>query len=284
MPEPLSSRISANGLELQMFEWPGDGPMVFFAHATGFHARCWDQVIGQLPGFHCYALDMRGHGRSDKPAPPYPWRRFGEDVAAVAGQLGLSGALAVGHSKGGYAITLAAALEPGAFTSLLLIDPVIMAREAYSRPPEGEHFAARRRNEWASADEMFDRFKGRPPFATWDSAVLHDYCDFGLVPNPAGDGFVLACPPAIEAATYGGSSGQDIYAEIESLTIPVRILRARQREEGAPMDMSGSPTAPDLAMHFQHSEDHYLPRYSHFIPMEDPAFVASQVREMAAKG
>lgn len=281
MLEPIPSRIRANSLDLQLYEWPGDGPTVFLAHATGFHARCWDQVAKKLPGFHIYALDMRGHGRSEKPAPPYPWRRFGEDVAEVARQLGLSGALAVGHSKGGYAVTLAAALQPSAFSKLLLIDPVIPPREAYGRPSASEpHFAARRRNEWASPGEMFERFKDRPPFASWDAAVLRDYCQYGLVPNPGGEGFVLACPPAIEAATYAGSSGQDIYPEIESLTIPVRILRAKQREEGAPMDMSGSPTAPDLATHFQNAEDRYLPHYSHFIPMEDPGFVAAQIREL----
>lgn len=270
-----------DGVELQLFEWPGDGPDVFFAHATGFHARCWDRVIERLPGVHAYALDMRGHGRSDKPAPPYPWANFGRDVAAVARQIGLNGALAVGHSKGGHAVTLAASLEPGIFAKLLLVDPVIGPRAG--RPggsAEGDHFAARRRNEWGSPEEMFDRFKDRPPFSGWDPEVLRDYCEYGLLPNPAGEGYVLACPPEIEAATYAGAMATDIYPAIESLTIPVRILRARQRTEGGPMDMSSSPTAPDLASHFQHAEDIFLPQYSHFIPMEDPELVARHVLEM----
>lgn len=268
-------------MELQLFEWPGDGPAVFFAHATGFHARCWDRVIERLPGVHAYALDMRGHGRSDKPAPPYPWANFGRDVAAVAREIGLKGALGVGHSKGGHAVTLAASLEPGIFAKLLLVDPVIGPRA--SRPggsAEGDHFAARRRNEWASPQEMFDRFKDRPPFSLWDPEVLRDYCDHGLLPNPEGEGYVLACPPAVEAATYAGAMTTDIYPAIESLMIPVRILRARQRTEGGPMDMSSSPTAPDLASHFKQAEDVFLPQYSHFIPMEDPALVARHVLEM----
>src|SRR3990172_4223492 len=283
MREPIPSPVRVDGVELHPFEWPGDGPTVFFAHATGFHARCWDQVIKRLPGVHAYALDMRGHGRSDKPEPPYPWTNFGRDVAAVARHIGLDGALAVGHSKGGHAVTLAASLEPGIFARLLLIDPVIGPRSAQPRASsEGDHFAARRRNEWSSPGEMFDRFKDRPPFSGWDPDVLRDYCDYGLLPNPDGEGYVLACPPIIEAATYAAAMTTDIYPAIESLTIPVRILRARQRTEGGPMDMSSSPTAPDLASHFQHAEDVYLPQYSHFIPMEDPAFVARQVLEMLA--
>ena len=46
------------------------------------------------------------------------------------------------------------------------------------------------------------------------------------------------------------------------------------------MDMSSSPTAPDLASHFEHGEDVYLPEYSHFMPMEDPGLVARHVLEL----
>jgi pimeloyl-ACP methyl ester carboxylesterase len=285
MRQPNESTLHVNGIDLACYSWPGEGTPVFFAHATGFHARCWDQVIERLPGVPCFAIDMRGHGRSDKPAPPYEWPDFARDVAAAARALGLEGALAVGHSKGGYAIALAAARDPGPFGRLLLIDPVILPRERYGSDFGKEHFAARRRNEWESPQAMFDRFKDREPFSRWDPAVLRDYCDYGLLPNPDGDGFVLACPPEIEAATYAGSArGGEIYDALPNLHIPVRILRARAAEEdqpaGAPMDMSRSPTAPDIANAFPNAEDVYLPQYSHFMPMEDPQFIAGQVREL----
>ncbi len=283
MREVIESRHRVNGLDLALFEWPGEGRPVFLAHATGFHARCWDQVVERLPGRHCYAVDMRGHGRSEKPAPPYYWLDFARDVASLAREIGLRDAIGVGHSKGGYAVARAAAMEPGAFTRLLLIDPVIMPREAYSSFKVTEHFASKRRNEWASPEEMIERFQGRPPFDRWDPAVLRDYCVHGLLPSPSGEGFVLACPPDVEAATYMGSAGGDPYAEIESLTIPVRILRARGRDEGGPMDMSASPTNPQLVDHLPAGEDVYLPEYTHFIPMEDPGLVARHIEEMLAR-
>ncbi|MEJ5222593.1 MAG: alpha/beta hydrolase [Tepidiforma sp.] len=284
---PRAFRVGGDGVELQAYEWPGDGPTVFFAHATGFHARCWDAVIRRLPGIRAIAVDMRGHGLSDRPEPPYRWSHFGRDVAAAARALGLEGALGVGHSKGGHALVRAAALEPGAFGALLLVDPVIGPRGFRREMAEDEHFAARRRNEWASPEEMFERFRGREPFSRWDPEVLRDYCDYGLVPHPAGEGYVLACPPRIEAAVYAGAyadpEGDDVYLAIEAVRVPVRVLRARQRAEDAPMDMSGSPTAPDLARHFAQGEDVPVPQYSHFIPMEDPGFVAAQVRDLLAK-
>ncbi|HKS91638.1 MAG TPA: alpha/beta hydrolase [Tepidiformaceae bacterium] len=285
MREPIESTLQINGLNIATYAWPGSGTPVFFAHATGFHARCWDQVIERLPGVPCFAIDMRGHGKSDKPEPPYNWPDFAADVAAAARQLELDGAVAVGHSKGGYAIALAAARDPGPFGRLLLIDPVILTRDRYNASVYGQdHFAARRRNEWDSPHEMFERFKDRPPFSLWDPAVLHDYCDYGLVPNPNGDGYVLACPPEIEAATYAGSSrGGEIYDALPNLRIPVRILRALGNSEAAPMDMSRSPTAPDIASAFPNAEDVYLPQYTHFMPMQDPGFIAGQVRELLSK-
>jgi len=282
--QPIESRVHVNGVDLCLFEWPGEGRPILLVHATGFHARCWDQVAANLPGRHVYAVDMRGHGRSSRPAPPYPWHAFGEDVAALVRALHFTDTLAVGHSMGGHSITLAASIEPAAFGALLLVDPVIMSAEGYARNSsrDQDHFSSRRRNEWASADEMFERFKDRPPFSGWDPAVLHDYCDFGVVPSPTGQGYELACPPAIEAAVYAGSAGDNIYGAIATIDIPVRILRARTRQEGeGAMDMSASPTAPDLASHFRHAEDFVLPQYSHFIPMEGPAFVAEHIRELA---
>lgn len=283
MPPLIERRATVNGVELAYFERPGEGPPIFLAHATGFHARCWDRVIERLPGRHTVSVDMRGHGRSEKVPPPYRWSSFGEDVAALADHLGLRGAIGVGHSKGGAAVTRAAGLRPGTFAALLLVDPVLMAPEAYRASPQvGEHFAARRRNEWSSPEEMFERFKERPPFASWDRDVLRDYCEYGLLPAPGG-GYVLACPPHIEAAIYAGSAGSDPYDLIPEVDIPVRVLRARPRKPGETFDMSGSPTWPHLAEQFPQGEDVPVPQYSHFIPMEDPAFVAAQIEAVIRK-
>lgn len=270
---PIESRVAVNGVEIALFEWPGDGPPIFFCHATGFHARCWDQIVAHLPGRRCFAMDTRGHGRSSKPAPPYAWRDFGADVAGVADALDLSDAIGVGHSMGGHAVTLGAALRPESFSALLLIDPVIRPRDGYVGPWTEAHFVAKRRNRWKSAQEMFERFQDRAPFVHWDRAVLRDYCDYGLLPD--GDGFVLACPPLIEASIYENSPApaSDIYAEIATIKIPVRVVRAGKVRD--PGDVMGrSPTAPDLAASFERGTDLCLPDHSHFIPMEAPWLVA----------
>ncbi len=285
MSEPRIFRVPAAEGDLAVYEWPGEEPTVLLAHATGFHGRVWDQVVRRLAGMRAIAFDFRGHGRSSKPAPPYDWRWFGEDVIAIVDALGLQRCIAAGHSKGGHAITYAAAHRPEAFAALLLIDPVILPEAVYGRERfAGEHFAARRRNEWGSPEEMFERFASREPFSRWDRAVLWDYCRHGLLPSPSGHGYALACPPAVEASIYAGSWGRNIYPEIARVRIPVKVLRARPRgAEAVGTDMSASPTAPDLARRFAMGEDMELPEHTHFIPMEAPGLVAEEIRRLAAR-
>lgn len=284
MPEiPKLLKVNANGVGLAVWEWPGGDPPVLFCHATGLHARCWDQTIARLGGRHSYALDMRGHGHSSKPEPPYLWHAFGADVAAIVRSLGLNRALGVGHSMGGYAVVRGAVLQPEAFSALLLIEPVIWPRPVYSgQDPWDNHFAAKRRSRWTSPDEMFERFKDRKPFLSWDRAVLRDYCQYGLLPD--GDAYVLACPPEVEASIYGRSrlAESDIYDELPSIDIPVRVVRAGRLLPPGTIDMEASPTAPGLASEFRRGEDICLAGNSHFIPMEVPELVARHIRDLLA--
>jgi pimeloyl-ACP methyl ester carboxylesterase len=256
---------------LAVWEWPGADPPILFTHATGFHGRIWDRMI--IPGRHCFAIDLRGHGRSDKNLPSYDWRRFGEDTAMVAKELGLRGAAGVGHSLGGHAMALAAALEPSAFSSLLLIDPVIQRPDRYDGTPNNAEFIARRRMRWKSAEEMFERFSVRPPFSTWEPQVLRDYCEFGLLPDA--DEFVLACPPEIEALIYERSNwpDADISTELASIQMGTTVMRSGKLMTREKFDLSASATDPNLASRLPNARDIYLPECSHFIPMEHPELV-----------
>ena len=71
MRQVIESRGRANGVELALVDWPANGPTLFFAHATEFHARCWDQTLEQLPGLRCLAIDM-GAPRTASPDPALP--------------------------------------------------------------------------------------------------------------------------------------------------------------------------------------------------------------------
>jgi lipase len=277
LAQPLLRIISLRGLDLAVWEWPGEGTPLVFAHATGFHGRCWDQVIRGLPGHRAIAIDLRGHGRSAKPDPPYPWRAFGQDVAEIAAHFGISGAIGIGHSMGGHSIVASAIERPETYAGLCLIDPTIFAPAIYGKAPLDSAFITRRRRYWNSPSEMFDNFSARPPFAQWKPEVLRDYCEFGLL--PAGAEFELACPPLVEASIYPQSVNPDsnLHASIPSILQPVVVIRGGVPWNVERFDLNSSPTDPDLASRFPNGRDIFLEGRSHFIPMETPDLVAAQI-------
>ncbi len=179
---------------------------------------------------------------------------------------------------GGHSVTLAAALQPSAFSALVLLDPVIRAKEAYRGPRKKTEFVAKRRNQWTSSLEMFERFENRPPFSSWDRQVLWDYCDHALA--PAAEGFVLACHPDIEASIYDGSTAveSNIHPEIATLQIPTLVVRSGGAPDAFNL-LGSSPTAPNLAVSFARGTDICVAGHTHFIPMESPQLTAKLIAD-----
>ncbi len=282
MQQPKQHQLSFPGVDLCVFEWgqPG-GQQVLLVHATGFHARCWDQVVAKLPqDWHVYAVDMRGHGRSSN-TEPFTWAQYGEDLNRVCEALNLSDAIAVGHSMGGHCVTHVAGLNAQFFKHLVLVDPVIFAPDTYQERDHQQyasahdHPVARRRGHFDSVEAMLERYGERMPYKIWQREVFEDYCQFGLVPAVSGEGFDLACPGYVEASIYMGNFDADLYQLIPQIRVPAIVLRANPRDpDSTEMDFSASPTWPDLAAQFAHGQDVHLPELTHFIPMQDPQLVA----------
>ena len=286
---PKQQTIHFPDVDLCVFEWgnPG-GQQVLLVHATGFHARCWDQVVAKLPhDWHVFAVDMRGHGRSSNSS-PFTWEQFGHDLLRVAEHLQLRDAIGVGHSMGGHCVTHVAGHNAFCFKHLVLVDPVIFDPQQYREKPVttvmavSDHPVARRRNSFASVAEMIERFADRMPYKVWQREVFEDYCQFGLVPAASGDGFELACPGYVEASVYMGNFDANLYQLINTIEIPAVVLRANPRDpDSKEMDFSASPTWPALAGQFPKGQDVHLPDLTHFIAMQDPQLVADFILEGA---
>jgi pimeloyl-ACP methyl ester carboxylesterase len=200
----------------------------------------------------------------------------------VAEHWQIEGAIGVGHSMGGHITTQVAALRPQTYRALLLVDPTIFPFEYYGTPPPDAHFTLRRRNQWKSPEEMFERFRDRAPFANWRPEILHDYCEYGLLPQDGG--YVLACPPAVEASIYLNSKepGSNIYPEVAQVRQPVVVMRAGKTREPGVFDLSASPTAPDLAAKFANGREIVMADASHYIAMEWPERVVEEIRALDA--
>ena len=281
--------LTVNNTKLCYFEYGSvlsGEPTYLLVHASGFHARCWDKTISHMEGCHVLAIDLRGHGRSQNHG-PFSWDVFGADLTALVKELDLQNVVAVGHSIGGHIVCQSAGDDPHRFSRLLLIDPVICPPEDYEELERGSsrresaesHPVSRRRNNFESTEIMFANYYGRGPFEYWESDVLRDFCEFGVI---AGERDLnLACPPVVEAELYLGSKDINIYPYVDKIEIPVTILRAQSRKKTPDsLDFTGSPTWKHLSSYFPKGRDVSLPHLTHFIPMQDSELTAKYILDM----
>lgn len=283
-PGPATRHVEVGGIRLTWYDWRGQPgnhqPPLLIAHATGFHARCYDAIAQAFPDRRVITLDLRGHGKSEG-GPIDDWRVMAADVCGLIDQLRLSRIVGVGHSMGAHTLLQCAADRPGAFSRLVLFDPVVLSPEYYAedaehRSADAPHPAIRRKRDFASVEEMMDRFAGREPYSLFAPRVFEDYCRHGLKPR-AGGGFELACSPEMEASVYGSSrSNRGILKAAQEVAIPVLVVRAKQTGLA---DFKGSPTWPGLAASIPNGTDLYRPDRTHFHPFEDPADAARIIAE-----
>ncbi|WP_002639265.1 alpha/beta fold hydrolase [Myxococcus hansupus] len=88
---------------------PSDAPSVLFVHGLAQSRQSWEGVLtGRLAQRHrLVAIDLRGHGDSDKPEGDTPYlegSHFAGDLEAVIGQLGLVRPVVVAWSYGGVVV------------------------------------------------------------------------------------------------------------------------------------------------------------------------------------
>ena len=84
------------------YEDYGHGAPVLLVHGLGSSTRDWEYQVPELARhYRVIALDVRGHGRSDKPRERYSIQGFAEDVAALIEHLQLAQVHLVGISMGG---------------------------------------------------------------------------------------------------------------------------------------------------------------------------------------
>src|SRR5688572_9025860 len=73
---------------------------IVFIHGWTCNADFWQKSTGAFPEYRTIALDLPGHGRSDKPKTDYTMEYFAKAVEAVMRDANVGKAVLVGHSMG----------------------------------------------------------------------------------------------------------------------------------------------------------------------------------------
>jgi pimeloyl-ACP methyl ester carboxylesterase len=275
--------VTPDGLGLAVYDFGGSGDDLLLVHATGFCADVFGPLARALAAdYHCWGLDLRAHGRSERPADGnFAWSRFAVDVLAVIDHLGLKRPLAFGHSCGGAALLLAEEARPGTLAALYCFEPVVMDEAGGHGTYQGNPLsvgARRRRETFPSAEDAFVNFSAKPPFATLDPEVLKLYVEGGfeaIPPEDGGDGRAirLRCRRDDEAEIYAHGASHGAFAHLQEIQCHVTLSC------GADTDAFGLPFIEADAAQLSRSAVEVIPDVGHFGPLENPALVAALVQQ-----
>ena len=132
-------RLDLGPVVLRVRRSPTTGPAVLLLHGHPRTAATWHAVARLLhqAGYTVVCPDLRGYGRSSKPATtddhaPYSKRAMAADVLALMRRLGHERFTVVGHDRGSYVALRLALDHPYAVSALAVLDSVPIA-EALAR-------------------------------------------------------------------------------------------------------------------------------------------------------
>lgn len=268
-PSPTSVSVkTADGLTIAALDWGGPGEPLLLLHPNGFCAGVFDPIARRLVDpsgggrarFRPVAVDLLGHGASDKPVPPDPYLypRLAADVVAVLDHFGFGSVPAVGVSLGGAVAIHVDRLQPGRIERMMLCEGIARAVDEAAEAAHSERVnfmveaARRRRVVWPSRAEMIASYGSRPPLDALAPEALAAYIEYGTVERPDGQ-VELACPPEVEATIFG-SPGilRGVGAAWEHLThlratttllagtdsnVPARMFATQSERAGLPLHL-----------------------------------------------
>jgi pimeloyl-ACP methyl ester carboxylesterase len=116
--------VSLPGGDLQVLdEGPRDAPPIVLLHCYTCSINWWEHLIPLLDRDHrVIAIDLLGHGGSEKPRSGYSIEDQAQLVAGVLGRLGVRNAIVVGHSLGGAVAVALAEQSPELVAGVTIID------------------------------------------------------------------------------------------------------------------------------------------------------------------
>ncbi|MEO6198220.1 MAG: alpha/beta hydrolase, partial [Dehalococcoidia bacterium] len=203
----------------------------------------------------------------------YDWHRFAEDLQALLDHLGFRDIPLVGHSMGAGVGLFVAGHNPGYFSRIVAIEPIVVpggiqADEA--RRQEMAQGARRRRMVFGSREEMVEQYRSRPAFARWPEETLCLYAETGTFNRE--DGRVeLKCSGDVEGEVFASSSTLNIWDVLPDINSPVLVIRGEHTEGFLSM------VAQQVSERVRNGRLVTIPDAGHLVPMERPDVLSNEI-------
>ncbi|MDH3235308.1 MAG: alpha/beta hydrolase [Alphaproteobacteria bacterium] len=208
------------------------GPRLVLAHGNGFAIDAYVPFWGRLlDGYEVVVHDLRNHGRNPLfGSPGHNIEGFARDHAtllrAIPERLGAKPTAGLYHSVSAIAaLTHATSLEEGAplpWAALVLFDPPIIPSPGHQLHAMAQgmelflaNWAMSRPDRFADPAELAAQFSSAKGLSRW-IAGAHEGMARAVL-RAEGDGWVLSCPRALEAATYVGNAYSRLWEALPRL-------------------------------------------------------------------
>jgi pimeloyl-ACP methyl ester carboxylesterase len=133
--QPHLKSANRDGVNLRYLDTGEGDPALVFIHGWSCNQSMWgDQIEAFAPTHRIIAVDLRGHGESDKPDQDYAIGGFADDMAWLIREIGLDRPVIIGHSMGGVTTLNLLRKHPDIARAAVFVDAGIMPFPAEVRP------------------------------------------------------------------------------------------------------------------------------------------------------
>jgi pimeloyl-ACP methyl ester carboxylesterase len=268
------------------------GPRIALSHGNGLaidaYFPFWDLL---RPHYDIILFDQRNHGENPLHGEAgHTWSRITRDnaeifegIARAFGDKPVAGAF---HSLSAVAAAKAVILSGPRWNPLILFDPPVYPRIGHPLATmEDAHMddmaaMARRRPERYSSPAAFAaQLESRPAFRRWVPGAHDLFARATLKPDPAGEGWILRCPRAFEAAIFQHNVDPTIWPALGNPPVPVFLIGADPEVQGqqAPAFLTEA-LAKDQKLPYA-----MIPGTTHFLQIERPAEAFQAMERFLAK-
>ena len=223
---PIDEVVPLREVSMHVLEWPGHEPPLLAIHGSAGHAYGLTALGEHLaPEVRFLAIDLRGHGFSDKPPTGYGLDDHVEDVLQLITSLRLHRPVLLGHSIGGAIATFIAAALGGACGGLILLDAVVGDRSFVERASfvVGE-FGTALEHRFKTFDEYHDRWGHERDQSVW-GRWLERSDRMELAPLPDGTFRRRALRLALETE-WASVAAADSLGALARVRAPVLVVHA----------------------------------------------------------
>ena len=270
MLKPTSHYIQAKGTTLHYLEWGEGSKTIVLVHGSGLCASVWDMTAKYLSdNYRVIALDLRGHGDSEKTEGHYTWPEIVADFPEFIKALDLKEIYLVGHSRGGGVASLGGALIPERLSGLVLIEPTLSLGRIIPKKESNTLTLAditrKRRTEFDDLESVFSSYNKAETFKNWDSEILWSYITGGTYKMPNGI-YTLKCTPETEAVFYEENTPTYMFEELYNIKCPTLLITS-ENQQRFPENSIALQSIKNSVISFEHS---IVNGVGHFIPQEKP--------------